>query len=673
MRKGSASLLAIAAAAGTTAPALAQDVRPATDTPNVEPTAPPPDTVDPDEPLAPLPGLDVEWPEFSDEGDDSDIVVEADGTIDYDWTITGLPAEVDSQIEAAFKLASALEAGDGDALNSTQIDLRARTDVTLLDTILRSEGYYGATIEPIISAADDARSILVTMEVDSGPRYVFIDVNLPGIDAAGEVEADLRDAYGIEAGDPVVAADVVAAEVELRSKLGEEGFAQAEIGERTVVVDHKERTASLTLPVDPGPVASFGNIIVEGQPPFPPDHVQTLARFDRGDTFKRSLVEDLRRALVATGLVTAATVDPEPSEDGETVDLRIVLTPAPPRTIAGNVGYSTGEGFRAEASWEHRNLINPEGAFQARAVLGTQEQLGSVGLRFNNWKVRDQSLSFSALVGAIDRPAYEANTVILTAGIERTSTFIWQKPWTYSAGIELIATDEADGFRFDEKPPLLPEAPDPEVPEVDQTRSTYFIAALPLELRYDGSNDLLDPTDGFRLGGFVSPEISLESSESLYVRSQIDASAYYPVNDQLVIAGRARFATISGIERDFVAPSRRLYGGGGGSVRGYEYQAIGPRDEVFNVPLGGRSLTEFSLEARYRFGSLNQFGVVPFIDVGRVSEDPWPGTNEFRVGVGIGARYYSNFGPIRIDIGTPLNGDDDDPPIAVVVSLGQAF
>ncbi|RZV50478.1 MAG: outer membrane protein assembly factor, partial [Sphingomonadaceae bacterium] len=389
-------------------------MRPATDTPNVEPTAPPPDTVDPDEPLAPLPGLDVEWPEFSDEGDDSDIVVEADGTIDYDWTITGLPAEVDSQIEAAFKLASALEAGDGDALNSTQIDLRARTDVTLLDTILRSEGYYGATIEPIISAADDARSILVTMEVDSGPRYVFIDVNLPGIDAAGEVEADLRDAYGIEAGDPVVAADVVAAEVELRSKLGEEGFAQAEIGERTVVVDHKERTASLTLPVDPGPVASFGNIIVEGQPPFPPDHVQTLARFDRGDTFKRSLVEDLRRALVATGLVTAATVDPEPSEDGETVDLRIVLTPAPPRTIAGNVGYSTGEGFRAEASWEHRNLINPEGAFQARAVLGTQEQLGSVGLRFNNWKVRDQSLSFSALVGAIDRPAYEANTVILT-------------------------------------------------------------------------------------------------------------------------------------------------------------------------------------------------------------------------------------------------------------------
>ncbi|RZV48057.1 MAG: outer membrane protein assembly factor [Sphingomonadaceae bacterium] len=257
--------------------------------------------------------------------------------------------------------------------------------------------------------------------------------------------------------------------------------------------------------------------------------------------------------------------------------------------------------------------------------------------------------------------------------MERTSTFIWQKPWTYSAGIELIATDEADGFRFDEKPPLLPEAPDPEVPEVDQTRSTYFIAALPLELRYDGSNDLLDPTDGFRLGGFVSPEISLESSESLYVRSQIDASAYYPVNDQLVIAGRARFATISGIERDFVAPSRRLYGGGGGSVRGYEYQAIGPRDEVFNVPLGGRSLTEFSLEARYRFGSLNQFGVVPFIDVGRVSEDPWPGTNEFRVGVGIGARYYSNFGPIRIDIGTPLNGDDDDPPIAVVVSLGQAF
>ena len=236
---------------------------------------------------------------------------------------------------------------------------------------------------------------------------------------------------------------------------------------------------------------------------------------------------------------------------------------------------------------------------------------------------------------------------------------------------QTVLTRGPPRFLIDEAPLLPP--PGPPIPQIDETRSTCFVAALPLRLAYDGSDDLLDPTEGFRLSGFVSPEFSLESDESVYVRSQIDASAYYPVNEQLVIAGRARFATISGVERRFIAPSRRLYGGGGGSVRGFEYQAIGPRDPVFNVPLGGRSKTEFSLEARYRFGSLLQFRVVPFIDAGRVSEDPWPGTNDFRIGVGIGARYYSNFGPIRIDVGTPLNGDDNDPPIAVVVSLGQSF
>jgi translocation and assembly module TamA len=152
-------------------------------------------------------------------------------------------------------------------------------------------------------------------------------------------------------------------------------------------------------------------------------------------------------------------------------------------------------------------------------------------------------------------------------------------------------------------------------------------------------------------------------------KAQIDGSFYQPAGDRLVLAGRARLASIAGSATTDIAPSRRLYSGGGGSVRGFGFQRIGPRD-VNNDPVGGRSLAEFSLEARVRFGN---FGVVPFVDAGNVYDDSTPDFSQFRVGAGIGLRYYSSFGPIRIDVGTPINPQTGDSRIAIAVSLGQAF
>jgi len=139
----------------------------------------------------------------------------------------------------------------------------------------------------------------------------------------------------------------------------------------------------------------------------------------------------------------------------------------------------------------------------------------------------------------------------------------------------------------------------------------------------------------------------------------------------MALTGEATSAPIRA-PADRIAPTRRFYAGGGASVRGYSYQAIGPRD-LNNDPVGGRSIGEISLEARFRFGSLDQFGIVQFIDAGIISPDPWPSTKEVRVGAGLGFRYYSNFGPIRIDVGTPINPQAGDPRLGVYVSLGQAF
>ena len=635
-----------------------------------------PAELDPSAPLDPLPDLGVAWPDMNipdsappeeqgvapaDAAEAIDTAAEAVADSNTarraTWSLSGLDGiDEAAAIAAEFEKRSVLQAERKDEGNAAQVDRRARNDAELLAELLRAQGYYDASVEPRIETRTGAYA--VELAAVPGARYRFESVELPGLDqAAGDEATRLREAFAVKAGDPVVADKVIAAGVALQIALDERGFATARVGEQDIVVDHQTQVARLVLPVTPGPVAKFGSIRVTGQPPFSARHVGIIARFKAGDRYEKSEVDDLRRALVATGLVAAVEVTQVPRDEGRTIDLAVKLDPAPMRTIAGELGYGTGEGLRAEASWQHRNLFNPEGALTVRGVAGTQEQLVAVSLRRNNWRRRDQVLNAQALASHVNRKAYDANTVSISGGLERQSNFIWQKKWTWSLGAELIATDERDTVASTGLP----------------RRRTFFIAALPGSLGYDGSDDLLDPTTGFRILGRLSPELSFQGGAFPYARAQIDLSAYRPLSGRVVVAGRVRLGSILGAGRDDIAPSRRFYAGGGGSVRGYGYQRLGPRD-VDGDPIGGRSLAEFSLEARIKLNAFGgNFGVVPFIDGGTLSTRALPDFTQWQFAVGLGARYYSSFGPIRIDVGTPLNRQTRDSRIAVTVSLGQAF
>jgi translocation and assembly module TamA len=676
------------------APALAQVVAPtapAPATPRPPVTAPPllPPVsgadIDPSAPMDAMPDLGVEWPDLAapdpapvpaaeappalaaplDEQDEVNadeplseaLVVSDDGAARrYRVAVTGLDAAAGgAAIRGAFDAQSALGADRKGQANAAQIDRRTRADVELLTELLRAQGYYDAAVEPSLAVTEG--EIAIVLRAAPGALYRFGAVELPGLDSAGDEAAALRAAFAVKAGDAVVAERVIAAGTALRVALGEQGFATASVGEQEIVLDAENKLARLSLPVTPGPVGRFGTIRVTGSPPFSARHVGLIARFETGDRFERSEVDDLRRALVATGLVAVAEVRTAPRDGGAVIDLDVRLDPAPARTIAGELGYGTGEGVRAEASWQHRNFFNPEGALTLRAVAGTQEQLGAVSLRRNNFVRRDQVLTAQALASHLDRDAYEAQTLSLSGGIERQSNFIWQKKWTWSLGGELIATRERDTVAATGV----------------ERRRTFFIGALPASLGYDATDDLLDPTTGFRLLGRVSPELSFEGGGFGYARAQVDASAYRRVTPRVVLAGRVRLGTIAGADRDAIAPSRRFYSGGGGSVRGYGYQQLGPRD-ADGDPIGGRSLAEFALEARVRLNLFGgNFGIVPFLDGGSLTTTSVPRLSDWQYGAGLGLRYYSSFGPIRIDVGTPLDRRPGDSRVAVTVSLGQAF
>ena len=657
-----------------------------------------PGELDPSAPLDSWPGMDVEWPDMNqpdqpppaagdEAGADANVpaqganananapaegaapgvspaaaqapaaaaqVSDAAAAHRYDWRIVGLDDVATDGLEDQFKSLSTLEEYKGDPANAAQIDRRARSDAELLSQILRSRGYYDASVFTRVSSAADGR-VTVTLRARPGPVYRYAEVRLPGLEEAKDSdEPPLRAAFNVNPEQPVDAGKVEAALAALRAELGRRGYAFAEVGEPDVLVDHETRTAVLTLSVHPDGVRRFGRVVIEGTPVFSAAHVENIARFEQGEQYQASRIDDLRQALIQTGLVSSVNIRTVAEPNSDLVDLHVRMEAAPARTIAGEAGYGTGEGFRLEASWQHRNLIAPEGAVTLRGVLGTREQTLSAILRQSNWHVRDQVLNAQIAASHLDRPGFNARTFTLTGGIERQSNIIWQKKWTWSVGAELLASDERDV----------------DIATGTIRNRTFFIAALPLSLGYDGTDDLLDPTRGFRLSTHISPEVSLQSGTFTYVRAQFDGSIYQPLTDRVVLAARTRLGTIVGANRDQIAPSRRFYAGGGGSVRGYGYQAIGPRDPVFDDPIGGRSLAEFSIEARIRFGN---FGIVPFLDAGNISTSGLPRFNDLQFGAGLGARYYSSFGPIRIDVGTPLNRQPGDPRIAVYVSLGQAF
>lgn len=613
-----------------------------------------PDTPELAQPLPPLGSFDATPPvEAADTNADKSVEIR------YDMVVNGLEP---LGLSGTFNTFSALKEGGGKAANATMIAARAREDEALVVRLMKSLGYYDATaistIETVSSKSgpNDPGRVRAVISATPGKRYALgsISINAGATVPPKLIERELP----LRVGDPIEAARVQGAEANVSLKLPQQGYPFVSVGQRDILLDDQTATGAYTLPVDTGPRSSFGGYTTQGKLAFDAAHVGVLARFKPGELYDNRKVDDLRDALVATGLFSTVSVEPvrtgKSGPDGtEQVDLLVRQRAGPPRSIAVSAGYSTGQGIRADGTLTYRNLFPPEGALILNVIAGTQEQGLGATFRRSNAGRRDRTVSLTASADHSNYAAFNAVTTTLAGRISYDSTPIWQKKLTYAYGFELIGTNESV-YDFAQHASV---------------RGTYFIAALPGQVQFDTSDNLLNPTRGYRLKLNLSPETSVRGAARPYIRALAEASAYYPVTDSLVLAGRVRAGSIDGISRDDLAPSRRYYGGGGGSVRGFGYQELGPRDPNGN-PVGGRSLNEAAIEARYRFGN---FGIVPFLDAGQSYESSLPTAKDLRFGAGIGGRFYTNFGPLRVDIATPLARRPDESKIALYISIGQAF
>ena len=492
----------------------------------------------------------------------------------------------------------------------------------------------------------------VAVSVDAGGVFTLGAVELKG-DAAGLAPA----AFGLLPGGDAGSDAILKAENEIVTRLKENGRPLAAVTSRDVIADHATMTLDVSLTVSAGPVAGYGDTIVSGTEQVDRDFTRYMADLERGRIYSPRDLEDARERLRDLEVFSSVTVkEADGLDPSGAIPIDVEVSERKMRFYGAGATLSTTEGLGLEGYWGHRNLFGRAEKLRVEGAVGRIGEASGLGdlnysaaVLFEKPGVIDPDSKFFANLRAVaEHPdAYDRFSVKGGVGLAYEFTR------TQSASVEL-AVDYSD----------IEDAFDPD-------GARHLIVSVPLNYVFDNRDDRLDPTTGFRAAAFGEPAYDALTGAT-FVKLRGDVSAYRAVDEaaRFVIAGRVAAGSIFGAGLADIPADRRFYSGGGGSVRGYAYQGIGPKD-MDGEPIGGLSFAETSIELRIRIN--DRFGIVPFIDAGSVSESEFPDFSDFQAGAGIGIRYLTPFGPLRLDAAVPLNRGPGDPDFGIYAGVGQAF
>ncbi len=576
--------------------------------------------------------------------------------VDYKTTIV-VPEE--TGLEADLKATSVLvREEDKPPFSRAGLSQRVRQDRDGLMKVVNSQGYYQAKIDVEVGEGDP---IPVKVVVTPGPRTTIESFDIsydPDADISKLKQPSLLD-LGISIGQPAISAKVIDAEGELIEYLGNNGFPDATVVKRRVTVNLDTNKMQVSLAVDPGAYLTFGPLVIDGLERTEEDYIRRIMKWPEGETFSNRRLETIRRRAVATNLFgqVQITRNPDDLEEGDEEPVTLTLKERPPRTISLGAGFATDFsqtpfGFIGEASWEHRNILGRGETLRFSANAQPDEQAGRIFFNKPNWLQNDQSLQWRFAIVNEDQPSYRQFSIESSLGVERKLSRYWT---VYGGGeFKWLLDDNLD-------------------PDSDEGKEIYVLYDIPLRLTFDNRDDRLDATEGFLGVLTLAPTLVTITDTAFYMQAGLMGTHYERLleDPDIVLAGRARVATLAGTTLGNIPSGERLYAGGGGSVRGYEVDSLGQLDSD-NDAIGGRSLVEFGIEARWRFW--DDYGLVPFLDAGQVYSSTYPTFDEpIQYAGGLGFRYYSPVGPIRLDLAAPINKRRRDRDLQFYISIGQAF
>jgi len=577
------------------------------------------------------------------------------------YELTFAPATGDRALDDALKSASLMLAEkERPVSGSLGLLSKARNERELLVAALYSEARYDGvvniTIEgvplddiPIDAVFNTSRPVPVAIRVDPGEVFRLGNVALRG-DAAHLAPARYGLLPGGEAGSNVI----LKAETDIVTALKEEGRPLARIAGREVVADHATRTLDVTLNVSAGPVAPYGRTSVEGTEAVDSDFVAYMTGLPAGRTYSPKEIEEARERLLALDVFSSVSVREAEALDGSgAIPMNVQVSERKHRYLGAGATFSSTEGVGLEGYWGHRNLF---GRAERLRIQGSISRIGSglkrlsynAGIMFEKPGVLGPASKFtSSLKGGVEFPdAYEKRFVDARAGFSYDIT----RRQTLSGEVRVEWSRVTD---------ILNPVP-----------KSHLLVSIPVQYVFDARDNRLDPKNGYRLLAYGEPTYDALNGAAFF-KARGEASAYkaFDSDGRFVLAGRLAAGSIIGSTLANIPADRRFYAGGGGSVRGYAYQGIGPH--AGGKPTGGKSYAEASVEMRIQV--TDTIGIVPFLDAGTVSTGSVPDFSDIRLGAGLGLRYKTPFGPLRIDAGVPLDRRPGDPSFGIYAGIGQAF
>ncbi len=575
---------------------------------------------------------------------------------------------------------------DGDALAR-----RAESDFGPIIDAMWGAGYYDARVTISIDrahltiltsdiagfaqAAESYRNRAVapvSINVDRGPLFTLRSIRVLAPGGAEFLEAELPPRIvRLKPGDPAAAADLRAAQTRIVDYFRNQGRPLAKVASLAPVVDHAAHVMDVTFTIDPGPIAPFGEATMNGPNNFDPAIARSFLYIHPGDPYSPRAIEDARntiRQIPAVGgvRITEGTTLDAYGRLPYTVDVEDRL----PYAVGASAKYSTTNGPAGQVYWEDRNVFGGAERLRLQADVFYAPPWFVTSQDIRSFSIDDIGWRFS---GSFLKPALwgTPNDLLVDALGERMSTS--------GAGFLGYQVEDADAtvalrhrFTQDFWVQAGIEAQTGVSTDV-LGRVNYTLVGVPLSANYDTTDSKLDPTQGVRLNASVAGYPTALGSTVDLVQGKARASAYYALDpdSRFVLAGLISAGAMGGAALDDIPANWRFYAGGGGSVRGYAYNSLGPIGP-FGAVIGGRSLIQASAELRVKV--TDTIGVVPFFDAGNAYTSNFPNFSApLYKSVGIGLRYYTAIGPIRADVAFPLEKRNGAGPVAIYVSIGQAF
>lgn len=571
-------------------------------------------------------------------------------------------------VEAALRNASALLADEAEpASGAAGLIAKARGDYRRLLAALYGEGYYGGAVSIRIGGVEAANlapdtnlpdPVDVTVAVTTGPLFRFGNVAIvnqapPTGDPQDQVDLPVLRGYGT--GEIARSAVVLRAEQLALEAWRQQGYAKAEIVSRDVVADHATNTVDAVITVNPGRLAAFGPVQVTGTENMNPEFVAQQTGLVVGQEYDPDEIKRAQARLDRLEVFRSARLQAADSigADG-LLPHELIVEELPGRRFGVGATYSSVDGLGLEAYHLWRNL------FGQAERLRLDARVASIGFPV------DTSQFDYFLGGTFTKPGFYHPDVDLVATVSAERTIYPKYTETSAGGRVGLNWFFSDGLTFEGGASF-------EVARFDDDFGTrdFQTAGLYAGVIYDGRDSTVDPTEGWYASANLEPYFDLLGG-SPGARLVVEGRTYFGFgeNDPFVLAGRLKGGAVLGPDLVNIPPDKLFFAGGGGSVRGYGFKSIGVDDGSGTIT-GGRYLLEASLEARAKV--TNDIGVVGFIDGGYVAADVFPGLDDLRLGAGVGLRYYTGLGPLRLDVALPLNKKPGDPDYAIYAGIGQAF